>query len=131
MTSDGRIILLRRTSEPNFAAWVVREAHRNGWCGWSVRQSVAVVQGVHRQRDDGHSDAHGWPDWVFWRAGEPLLPVELKTVEGKEFFLAHASKDKDQKRLHASLAQTEPPTIVRLWGPQDEGLIRHTFQGAT
>jgi hypothetical protein len=121
MTTPGRTILLRHTSEANFAAWVVREAHRNGWCGWSVRQSLAVVQGVHRQRDDGHSDAHGWPDWVFWRAGEPLLLVELKSFEGKPGV--------HQKRLHASLAQTDPPTIVQLWGPQDEDIIRHTFRG--
>lgn len=122
MTTAGRTILLRHTSEANFAAWVVREAERHGWCGWSVRQSLAVVQGVHTQRQHGHSDAHGWPDWVFWKPGQPLLIVELKSFEGK--LGVH------QKRVHASLAQTDPPTIVQLWGPQDEDLIRDTFRGA-
>lgn len=120
MTTSGRAILLRHTSEKNFAAWVVREAHRNGWCGWSVRQSLAVVQGVHTQRLDGHSDAHGWPDWIFWTPGKPLLPIELKTVEGR--------LDRDQRCNHASLAQTDPPTAVHVWRPTDEDQIRRIFR---
>jgi hypothetical protein len=121
MTTTGRTILLRHTSEANFEAWVVREAERNGWHGHHVRQSLAVVQGVHTQRQHGHSDAHGQPDWLFWKDDEPLLFVELKSWEGK--------LSKDQQRVHGEFARTNPPTIVQLWGPQDEDVIRHTFRG--
>lgn len=123
MTTPGRAMLLRHTSEANFAAWVVREAERAGWCGWSVRQSLAVVQGVHTQRRHGHSDAHGWPDWIFLKPGHRMLAVELKTSEGRLTL--------DQRRTHAVLSSIQDPPLVVVWRPTDEALVRETFRTAT
>lgn len=122
MAATGRALLLRRTSEKNFAEWVRREAARHGWCGWRVFHSEASVGGVHTTRFDGHSDSHGWPDWVFWKRGHRMIYAELKTADGRLSF--------DQKRLHADLAAVRDPPLVVVWRPEDEDLVRETFRRA-
>lgn len=115
--STARDILLRHLSEQNFERWVVREANRQGVCGFHVRLSEASVQGVHTRRFHDHSDAHGWPDWVFW-GPRGVLFRELKGMEGRV--------TPDQKRCLGDLVATGAD--VGIWRPVDEELIRETFR---
>jgi len=68
--------------ELEFERWVVHNAWLKGWCGFHVRNSDGVVQGVHRQLPDQHEDALGFPDWIFVR-GMKVLYRELKTNHGR------------------------------------------------
>jgi hypothetical protein len=117
-TTTGRAVLLRHTSEANFEDWVIRMAERYGWCGFHVRISLAAVRGVHTARRHKHADAYGWPDWIFYKAGGPILYRELKTdlgyVRG------------DQKECHARLRSAGAD--VGVWRPSDEALILATFR---
>ena len=115
--TDARAILLRHMSEANFERFVIREAARHGIHGFHVRLSHASVQGVHTQRIDGHSDAHGWPDWVFW-GPRGVLFRELKGMETRV--------TPDQKRCLGDLVATGAD--VAIWRPSDEQLIRETFR---
>jgi hypothetical protein len=119
-TSIARAILLRHTSEANFEDWVVRQAERYGWCGFHVRHSMASVRGVHVGRRHKHGDAYGWPDWIFYRAGGPILYRELKCDIGYV--------TSDQKQCHARLLSAGADMAV--WRPSDEDLIRETFRKA-
>jgi hypothetical protein len=113
--TTGREALLAGMGEDEFARQVVRWAHRAEWCGIHVRYSQGVVQGVHTTRLDGHSDAHGMPDWIFAKPGMPLLMPELKTLVGR--------LGKDQPRWLDLLNQT---TGVRapVWRPNMEVEIK-------
>jgi hypothetical protein len=66
--------------ESEFEQWVRYQAWKRGWCGYHVRNSEGVVQGVHRLVE-GHEDAMGFPDWCFARDGVVLIR-ELKTNRG-------------------------------------------------
>lgn len=69
--------------EVEFQKWVMHVVDRNGACGFHVRDSEGVVQGVHKLFAHGHDDASGWPDWVFVREDPPLFLVrELKSNTG-------------------------------------------------
>jgi len=113
--TSAREILLDAVGEEEFTRHVKALARRAGWCGYHVRYSHAVVEGIHTQLKDGHSDAHGMPDWVFAKAGEPLLLAELKS--------AHGRLSKDQKRW-LSLLEQATGVEAPLWLPGDEDLIR-------
>jgi hypothetical protein len=116
--TTARTLLLEAMGEEEFAQQVKRWARRAGWCGYHVRYSHAVVEGIHTQLKDGHSDAHGMPDWVFAKAGQPLLLPELKS--------AHGRVSKDQKRWLALLEQATG-VAAPLWLPTDEDLIRRVL----
>jgi hypothetical protein len=116
MTSP-RAVLWRTLSEPNFQAWVMREAERNGVCGFHVRDSQGVVQGVHTKRQHGHSDAHGFPDWVFKGPGGAIVR-ELKTEEGIVL--------PEQRRWLEDLSGAG--WDAKVWRPSDEEEIRNTFK---
>ena len=120
MTTSARAILLRYTSEQNFEDWVVRQAERHGFCGFHVRHSVASVRGVHRlgRLTNDHSDAFGWPDWQFYRAGGPILYRELKSDDGVLSVY--------QKQCHERLRMAGADVAV--WRPSDEQLILDTFR---
>lgn len=117
MTSDGRKLLLRHLSEENFERWVEREAARRGVCGFHVRASEGSLKGVHTTRQHGHSDAHGWPDWWFFKPGRPPFAVELKSAEGRV--------DRDQRRWHDLLR--ECGVTVYVWRPDQEDEIRRVL----
>ena len=115
--TDARTFLLRHMSEGNFERWVCREAARHGICGFHIRYSEASVQGVHTQRIHGHSDAHGFVDWVFVGPGGVLFR-ELKGQETR--VTPH------QKRWQELLGMAGAD--VGIWRPMDETLIRDTFR---
>jgi len=120
MTTSGRAILLRHTTEQNFEDWIIRQAERYGWCGFHVRHSEASVRGVCTSRRHKHIDAYGWPDWVFYRAGGPILFRELKTDDG----LVSSHQRSCHERLRAAGAD------VGIWRPSDEQLIIDSFRKA-
>lgn len=115
---SGRTILLRATSEANFEDWVVRQAERYNWCGFHVRHSHASVRGVHCTKKHRHIDAYGWPDWVFYRDGGPMLFRELKSDSG----LVTLQQRLTHQRLRAAGAD------VAVWRPSDEQLVIETFR---
>lgn len=117
----GRTILLRYTSEANFEDWVVRMAERYGFCGFHVRHSAASVRGVHTGRQHKHIDAYGWPDWIFYREGGPILYRELKSDIGIVTL--------QQKLTHQRLSLAG--ANVAVWRPSDEQLILKTFRRGT
>lgn len=116
--ASGRTILLRYTTEANFEDWVIRQAEHYGYCGFHVRHSQASVRGVHRALRHKHSDAYGWPDWVFFKPGGPILFRELKSDIG----IVTLAQRQCHQRLRSAGAD------VAVWRPSDEQLIIDTFR---
>jgi len=119
---QGREILLSAVGEEEFARHLKVLARRGGWCGYHVRYSEAVVEGVHTMRQDGHSDAHGMVDWLFVneQPGLPVLLPELKSERGRV--------SADQQRW-LRLLQAARGVMATVWRPTDEDLIRATMLG--
>jgi len=107
---------LSAVSEEEYAHTVKGWATFGGYCGYHVRYSEAVVEGVHTMRLTGHSDAHGMPDWVFARPGSPLVIAELKGPTGRVRI--------DQDRWIDVLRQTEGTPIVLVSRPTDSDELR-------
>jgi hypothetical protein len=113
--SDGRALVLRSIGEEEFTRQMKRWALRYGWCGYHVRYSQAVVEGVHTLRNSDHSDAFGMPDWVLAKSGQPLLLPELKTSSGR--------LSKDQQRWLA-LLNASSGVLAPVWRPDMEHEVR-------
>jgi hypothetical protein len=120
--TSARDLLLSGVSEAELTNHVKSLARRGGWCGYHVRYSEAVVEGVHTMRLNGHSDAHGMPDWVFVneQPGLPLLLIELKSEKGRV--------SADQGRW-ADLLDRTNGVLSAIWRPSDESEIRSTMLG--
>jgi hypothetical protein len=117
--TTGRQVLLGAVGEDEFARQVKRWAARAGWCGYHVRYSQAVVEGVHTTRHDGHGDAFGMPDWIFSKPGNRLLLPEMKTSTGRV--------SKDQQRW---IDRINSATGVwsGVWRPDMEDEIRKELE---
>jgi hypothetical protein len=115
----AREVLLGAIGEDEFARQIQRWARRAGWCGYHVRYSQAVVQGLHTLRLDGHSDAHGMPDWLFCHqeAGHPLVLAELKRATSA------ARITRDQRRWLDLLNQADGVRTA-VWRPDMETEIK-------
>ena len=120
MTNTGREILLGAVGEEEFARHVKRLARRYGWCGYHVRYSQAVVEGVHTARLDGHGDAFGMPDWILAKPGHQLLLPELKRTAGR------VTRDQARwlERLNATTGVVAP-----VWRPEMEDEITRVLKG--
>jgi hypothetical protein len=116
--NTGRQDLLGAVGEEEFARQLKRWAARAGWCGYHVRYSQAVVEGVHTTRHDGHGDAFGIPDWIFAKAGYPLILPELKASAGRV--------SKDQKRWLEVLNQATG-VLAPVWRPDMESDIKRVL----
>ena len=116
--TTGRQLLLGAVSEDEFARQVKRWAARAGWCGYHVRYSQAVVEGVHTTRHDGHGDAFGMPDWIFAKEGSPLILTELKAATGRV--------SKDQKRW-LEVLDSATGVWSGVWRPDMEDEIRRVL----
>jgi hypothetical protein len=119
--NDSRRILLGAIGEEEFARHIKREMYRRGWCGYHIRYSHATVEGVHTLRNSDHSDAFGFPDWIFAKADWPLLPLELKAG-------ARGRLSKDQKRWLELLNRTRGVDARALW-PTDEDEFLALLEG--
>jgi hypothetical protein len=107
---------LSAVSEEEYARTVKGWATFGGYCGYHVRYSEAVVEGVHTMRQTGHSDAHGMYDWLFARPGSPLVIAELKGPSGRV--------RPDQERWGNLLRQTEGTPLVLVSRPTDSAELR-------
>lgn len=97
---------------------MVRIARSYGWCGHHNRRSEGSVAGVHTFRRDGHADAFGWPDWVFWHPTRHRFIVrELKVPSGV--------LSRHQRRTLADLCLAG--IDAKVWLPADWPEIVETF----
>jgi len=119
--TSGRDILLGTIGEEEFARHLKQVARRKrGLHGLHIRYSQGVLEGIHTMRRDGHSDAHGMPDWMLWSDDGWLAFVELKTDIGRVL------RDQEQRIDQLNRITRVSAHLVR---PRNEDLLDAILSG--
>jgi len=121
VTLHPRTAALRAVTETEWSNVVKRAALRHGICGFHIRQSEGNLEGVHSSGNSDHSDAHGFPDWLFFHPDGRLLAIELKNEWGRVL-----RPQWRYQELFARVTRVEP-YVLR---PSDFDALDGLFRGA-
>lgn len=119
--TTAREVLLEAMGEDEFSQVVKRWAYRANRCGIHIRYSQAVVEGIHTFKNSDHSDAFGFPDWIFAKQDTELLIPELKRMGG--------GNGRPDQRRWIRLLDSSSSVSSRIWRPDMADEIQRELAG--